>query len=409
MRASVLIGGRAGFRDAPRDRRGLENRIAAPDRGARAHGSRRGPGRGPRAGRSGGRAGEVARVGHSRQPRRLAHGDREAPGHRSAPAARAAGTQARRARPGDRGPARHGRRRARRRDRRRRGRRSVASDLRGLPPGALGRGARRADAAPAGRPDDAGDRARLPRSGAHDRPANRPRQADARGRAHPVRGAARVRSRGARGFGPGSDLSDLQRGVCRDGRRGPDAAGALRGRASTRPHPGGARSERGRGPRSRGPDGDPGFARERAHRALGSAGAVAGPGPRALGPRAHPPRARGSRTRRGAQPQTRSVRSPGRDRGLPRSGAYSRRNRLVAHRRALRGAFPRGSVPGRGAQSRGRRGNGVRTGRGSRARRRTALGTVAGVVSPAPRRARRLPREARASRKPAPSSSAPPR
>ena len=55
-------------------------------------------------------------------------------------------------------------------------------DLRGLPPGALDRVARRADAAPARGPDDGRDRARVPRARADHRPAARAGQARARRR-----------------------------------------------------------------------------------------------------------------------------------------------------------------------------------------------------------------------------------
>ena len=78
---------------------------------------------------------------------------------------------------------------SRRGARRRRRRRPAAPRVHGLPSGALDRGARRAHAAPARRPDDRGDRARVPRPGADHRPAHRPGQADARRGARPVRGA----------------------------------------------------------------------------------------------------------------------------------------------------------------------------------------------------------------------------
>ena len=78
---------------------------------------------------------------------------------------------------------------SRRRARRRHRRRPAAAGVHGLPPGALHRGARGAHAAPARRPDDRRDRARLPRPRADHRPAHRARQADARRDARPVRGA----------------------------------------------------------------------------------------------------------------------------------------------------------------------------------------------------------------------------
>ena len=78
-------------------------------------------------------------------------------------------TRGARSRAGDRRPAR--RPRPRRRDRRRRRRRPAAADLHRLPPGAVDRGAGRADAAAAGRADDRGDRARLPGLGGRRSPS----------------------------------------------------------------------------------------------------------------------------------------------------------------------------------------------------------------------------------------------
>ena len=69
-------------------------------------------------------------------------------------------------------------------------RRPAPADLHLLPPGARARGGGRADAADAGRPHDAGDRARLPRPRGDARPAARAGQAeDPRGR-HRLRGPA---------------------------------------------------------------------------------------------------------------------------------------------------------------------------------------------------------------------------
>ena len=67
---------------------------------------------------------------------------------------------------------------------------------------------------------------------------------------------------GARG-----DLPRLQRGLLGDRRRRLDAAGALRGRAAARAHPGRARAAGAGGPRPRRADGDPGVALEGARRA----------------------------------------------------------------------------------------------------------------------------------------------
>ena len=77
---------------------------------------------------------------------------------------------------------------------------------------------------------------------ADDRAAHRPRQADARRGARAVRGAARRRARRAPGVGARGHLPDLQRGLLGDRRRRLDAAGAVRGGAAPRPHPGRARA-----------------------------------------------------------------------------------------------------------------------------------------------------------------------
>ena len=129
--------------------------------------------------------------GHPGQPRRLADGHRQAPRHRRAAPPRHARAQAGadRARAADPPAARPAR--PRRAGRRRAGRRA-APGLHDLPPGPLPGGARGADAAPARRPLDAGDRARVPRLRGDGRAAHRPRQA------HPRRGPRAVR-------GPGRD------------------------------------------------------------------------------------------------------------------------------------------------------------------------------------------------------------
>ena len=67
--------------------------------------------------------------------------------------------------------------------------------------------------------------------------------------------------------GAGGDLPDLQRRLRRDRRRRLDAPGAVRGRASPRPHPRRAGAARSRGARPRRADGDPGVARSRARAA----------------------------------------------------------------------------------------------------------------------------------------------
>ena len=106
--------------------------------------------------------------------------------------------QGRRDRPRARCAARDGGGRLRRgrrcRARRRRGRRPAAPGVHRLPPGAVDRGARRADAAPARRPHHRRDRARLPGAGADHRAAHRARQAHAGRGARALRGAARATS-----------------------------------------------------------------------------------------------------------------------------------------------------------------------------------------------------------------------
>ena len=76
--------------------------------------------------------------------------------------------------------------------RQRRRRRPPAADLHVLPPGARGRGAGRADAAHARRPDDRRDRPRVPRARADDGAAARARQAQDPQRRHPVPRPARA-------------------------------------------------------------------------------------------------------------------------------------------------------------------------------------------------------------------------
>ena len=237
------------------------------------------------------------------QPGRLAHGHREAPRHRSA-APRAGCSSASTRSSGDELEAAQER---------------AAPDLDAaldddvgddllrlvfivLPPGALDRGARRAHAAPARRPHDRRDRARLPRARADDRAAHRAREADAR------RGA-RCRSRCRAAPSSTARLSsvleviylDVQRGLLGDRRRRLDAAGAVRGRAATGPHPRRAGAGRGGGARARRADGDPGVARARARGPSGRADPAARAEPRALGSAAHPSRPRRARAGRDAR------------------------------------------------------------------------------------------------------------
>src|SRR5260221_635177 len=120
---------------------------------------------------------------------------------------------------------------------RRHRRRPAAPRLRRLPSGALDRGARRTHAAPALRPHDRRDRARLPRPGADHRAAHRAREAHPRRDARPLRGAAQGRARRAARIRARGRLPRLQRRLLGDRGRGLDAARALRGGAAPRAHP----------------------------------------------------------------------------------------------------------------------------------------------------------------------------
>jgi RNA polymerase sigma factor (sigma-70 family) len=82
---------------------------------------------------------------------------------------------------------------------------------------------------------------------------------------------------------------------------------------------------------------------------------------RALGSTAHPPWPQGARPRRVVGRNARTLRPAGRNRRVPRAGAYARSYRLGADRSALRCPFVGGAVAGRRTESGGRTGNGVRT------------------------------------------------
>src|SRR5437870_628341 len=89
-----------------------------------------------------------------------------------------------------------------------------------MSPGAVDRGARRADAAVARRPLDGRDRAGLSRTRVDRRATDRPCQTNPDRGARPVRGAGGKRSRGSSRVGARGDLSRIQRGLLRDrGRR----------------------------------------------------------------------------------------------------------------------------------------------------------------------------------------------
>ena len=168
--------------------------------------------------------------------------------------------QARRDRPGPRGRARYRRRGHRSGHGRRRRRRASGPDLHRLPSGAVRRGARGADAAPDRRADHRRDRPRLPLQRSDHRPAHRPRQEDARRRRPDLRGAARQGAGAAPRLGAGGHLPDLQRGLCRHRRRGPDPPGAVRRGPAPRPHPRRRGARRARGLRPARADGNPGLA-----------------------------------------------------------------------------------------------------------------------------------------------------
>ncbi len=86
-----------------------------------------------------------------------------------------------------------------------------------------------------------------------------------------LRSPARHRAGGPAVVGARSHLPDLQRGLRGDGRRRLDAAGAVRGRAAPRPHPGRAGAAGSGSPRPGRADGDSGVAREGARERVGSA------------------------------------------------------------------------------------------------------------------------------------------
>ena len=228
--------------------------------------------------------------------------------------------QARGARSRARGRSRHGRAGPRRRARRRRRRRPPAPHVHGLPSGALDRGARRAHAPPARRPDDRRDRARVPRPGADRRPADRPGQADARRGARPVRGARAAPSspRACRRCSRSSTSSST-----RATRRPPATTGCGRRSARTRcasaaSWPSSCPDE----PEVHGLVALMEIQASRSRARVGPSGEpdpAARPEPRALGPPPHPPRSRGARAGRAARRRARA-----RTRSRPRSPPVTR-------------------------------------------------------------------------------------
>ena len=338
------------------------------------------------------------RDGRAGQPGRLADGHRQAPRDRPCCAgASCSSASTRSSAASSRREQRAATRRARRGARRRHRRRPAAAGVHRLPPGALDRGARRAHAAPARRPDHRRDRARVPRARSRrSRSASCAPSARSPRRSVPFevpRGdeLARAARVGARG-----DLPDLQRGLLGDRRRRLDAA---RRCARTRCASGRILAElaprRAGGARAGRADGDPGLARARARRPGGRADPAARPEPRALGPAADPPRPRGARARRGARRRARArtrcrPRSPPATRGRARAEETDWA-RIAALYDALAAAR---AVAGRRAQPRGRGGDGVRARRpASSSSTRCADEPALRGLPPAAERARRPARK----------------
>ena len=173
-------------------------------------------------------------------------------------------------------------------------RRRAGADVRRLPPGALARGAGRAHAAGARRPDQRRDRPGVPGADRDGAGPDHPGEEDAGGRAGAVRGADRRRDPGAPRLGAQRALPDLHRGVVGIVRERPDPAGP-------------------------GPRGDPAGA------GAGPAGAGRAGGPRPAGAaRAHRRPVPGPARRATASRCCSSSRTAGGGTG-PRSGAAGRR------------------------------------------------------------------------------------
>ena len=273
------------------------------------------------------RARALAGSRDARQPGRVDHHDRAQPRDRPAPPradvrpqGRAAGTAG--------GPA--GRRGRRELD----SRRPARARLHLLPPRPRRGGARRAHAPRGRRPDDGGDRPRVPRRRADDGPAARAREAEGARRGHPVSRPARPRAPGAAAVRARRPLPRLQRGLLGDGRRRARAHVALRrgdpageaARGADARRAGGARAARADAPSRRAPRRPHGRGRlDRPAR---------GPGPLPL--EHGPDRRRNARARTCALAQAaRRLPAPGGDRGTPRRG---RSDRLAADRCPLRRA-----------------------------------------------------------------------
>ena len=364
-----------GRRHAPHDRRGLEDRVGAgsspASRGSCATSawprSSRRTRSSPRSSSGRSRASRTTRAPGSWPPRSIVRSTCLRRSKRLERKHEELGSRAR-------GPAGSGRAGSRRRARRRRRRRPPAPRVHGLPSGALHRGARRAHAPPARRPDDRGDRARVPRPGADRRPAHRPGQADPRRGARPLRGARAGTSSPARlssvleviylifneGYSATAGDDWMRPALCEDALR---LGRILAELAPEEPEVHGLVAlmeiQASRSRARIGPSGEPVLLLDqnrarwdqllirRGLAALERAEELGG----ALGP----------------------VRAPGRDRRLSRASAHAGGDGLGAHRGALRRARPARAVARRRAEPRGRGRDGVRSGSGPRARRRADL------------------------------------
>jgi RNA polymerase sigma-70 factor (ECF subfamily) len=218
--------------------------------------------------------------------------------------------------------------------RRRHRRRSAAAGVHRLPSGAVDRGARRADAAPARRADHRGDRARLlvpeptiaqrivraKRTLARRVPFEVPRGAELAERLSSVLEVIYLVFNEGYAATAGDDW--MRPALCEE---------ALRlGRilAELAPRAGGARPRRA--------DGDPGLALARAHGPDGEPVLLLDQNRARWDQLADPPRAGGAGARRGGSAGERALCAAGRDRRLSCARPHRGRDRLGAHRRALR-------------------------------------------------------------------------
>ena len=169
-------------------------------------------GRGRDAGRPRRCHGALAPRRHAGQPGGVDHHRRQAQGDRPPAAGPARHREAPAAWPPGR-PDRRGRRDARWARPPRADRRPAAPDLHLLPSRAQAGGTGGADPAHTRRPHDAGDRVRVPGTGADHGATAGSRQAQDTCRQHPVPGAAGPSPSGAPGGGARRDLSRVQRGL----------------------------------------------------------------------------------------------------------------------------------------------------------------------------------------------------